>query len=156
MLVQTIKKMCENIFSREHSAKKFAVTVCLGVYIGISPFIGFHTIMTFLFAWLFALNTGTLFAVSFLIHNPWTTIPIYAFDHFFGKWLFRICNVDYSCFDPVWVDSWNDFLMNHTGISGVSPVAFLVGGNLLALIMSVIMYPLAKRLFEVYRSKKVI
>jgi uncharacterized protein (DUF2062 family) len=112
--------------------------------------------MTFFFAWFFALNIAVLFAVSFLIHNPWTTLPIYSLDHIFGKWVFNVLNIDYVQFDPSWVESFNNFLLQHTGISGLSLSAFLVGGNLLAVGVSVMLYPVLKRFFQAYLSRKLL
>lgn len=154
MIGQRLQRIVEKVVAQERSAKKLAVTFCLGVYIGISPFAGFHTIMTFLFAWLFTLNIAALFAVSFLIHNPWTTLPIYTLDHFFGKMVFKFFGIDCMQFDPAWVESCNHFLMHHTGISGLSLTAFLVGGNILAVGISVMLYPFLKRIFEAYLAKK--
>jgi len=156
MIRERIRLFLDKLIAHERSPRKLAATVCLGVYIGISPLVGFHTIMTFLFGWLFALNIAVLFTVSFLIHNPWTTIPIYAMDHVFGKWLLGIFNIDGMQFDPEWVESCNLFLKTHTGISGLSLTAFLVGGNLLAVSISVMLYPLAKRVFAYYLSKKLV
>jgi uncharacterized protein (DUF2062 family) len=150
-----IRAFANKLIAYEQSSTKFALTVCLGTYIGISPLIGLHTLLLFFCAWLFTLNLGTLFAVSFIIHNPWTTIPIYTIDHLFGQWIFNLCNIDGTQWDPAWIEWCNEFLYTHVGISGVSLSAFLVGGNLLAIGISVIMYPIAKRLFEAYITEKV-
>jgi len=154
MLVKRIHSFLDRVIMHERSPRRLALTVSLGVYIGISPFIGFHTIMTFLFGWLFALNLAVLFAVSFLIHNPWTTLPIYMFDHYVGQLFFGFFNMDGMQFDPTWVESCNLFLKTHTGISGLSLTAFLVGGNLLAVAASLIIYPFAMYIFEQYLSHK--
>jgi len=140
----------------EQSPHKLALTCALGVFIGISPLIGLHTVMTFVFAWLFSLNIATLFAISVLINNPWTMVPVYSIDHLFGTWLFNYLNIDYLQLEPVWVESCNVFLKEHTGITGLSLSAFLVGGNLLAIGISIILYPLAKRIFTNYLSNKLL
>jgi uncharacterized protein (DUF2062 family) len=156
MIIQRAYLFLDKLIAHERSPRKLAATVCLGVYIGISPLVGFHTVMTFLFGWLFALNMAVLFSVSILIHNPWTTLPIYALDHYFGQWLFEIFNIDSMQFDPAWVESCNMMLKSYTGISGLSLSAFLVGGNLLALGISVMLYPVVKRAFTHYLSKKLL
>jgi len=156
MIIPRLILWIDKLIAQEKSPKKLAITFCLGIYIGISPFAGFHTIMTFFLGWFFALNIAALFSVSFLIHNPWTTLPIYALDHAFGKWFLHLLGIDYVSFDPTWMESCNNFLMHHTGISGLSLSAFLVGGNLLAVGISVMLYPVAKRVLEGYISKKLL
>ena len=47
------------------------------------------------------------------------------------------------------------FLKEHTGINGLSLSAFLIGGNLLAIAISIALYPVMKRMFAAYLSRKV-
>lgn len=156
MVRKKIRSLVERLMALEHqsSAHKLALTCSLGVFIAISPLIGAHTAMTLLFGWLLRLSIPALFAVSVFVNNPWTMAPIYSFDHFFGKWLLEVLNIDYLSWDPAWVKSFNLFLEQHAGISGVSLSAFLFGGNLLATGISVMLYPPMKRVFAIYLSKK--
>lgn len=153
MIFKRMRIAIEQLISKERSPKKLALTCCLGVYIGFSPFIGFHTVMTFLFGWMFAVNIAVLLTISVLINNPWTMISVYSLDHIFGKWLFKLLSIDSMQLDPLWIESCNLFLKQHTGISGVSLAAFLLGGNLLGMAISVMLYPLIKRVFINYLSK---
>lgn len=154
MVRKKIRSLVEQVASQGQCASKLALTCSLGIFIGISPFVGAHTAMTFLLGWALRLNIPRLFAVSMLIHNPWTMVPIYSFDHFFGKWLFSFFNIDPMSLNPAWVASLNFFLERYTGISGLSLTAFLIGGNLLAISISVILYLPMKRVFTMYLSKK--
>jgi uncharacterized protein (DUF2062 family) len=154
-MVAQIRSLAERLVSHEQSAHRLALTCALGVFIGISPLIGGHTAMTFLLGWIFGLSIPAVFAVSVFINNPWTMVPIYSLDHLFGKWLLSVFNIDYLSWDPVWVESCNFFLKQHTGISGLSLSAFLFGGNLLAVGVSVMLYPLMKRVFTMYIPKSV-
>lgn len=146
----------ERLINQEHSPERLAVTFCLGVYIGISPLVGLHTVLTFFCGWFFRLSLPALFAVSIFIHNPWTTIPIYALDHFFGVWLFKAVGIDPMMFEPEWMLSCNEFLLRHTGISGLSLSAFMIGGNLLAVTISVMLYPFMRHFFRSYLASKTI
>ncbi len=62
-----------------HVAMSFAV----GTFIGISPFLGVHTIMGFFVAQYFRLNTFVTVSAVW-ITNPWTLIPIYSFNTWVG------------------------------------------------------------------------
>jgi|SRR5579863_6972012 uncharacterized protein len=156
MIIGRLRSFIERLAKHERSPKKLAMTFCLGIYIGFSPFIGFHTAMSFLFGWLFTLNVATLFIISHLVNNPWTMVPVYTVDHFFGKWLFNVFNIDGMQWNPVWFESFNLFLKQHTGISGLSLSAFLVGGHLLGIAISVMLYPFIKRVFTTHLSKKML
>ena len=153
MILTRIRSLIGRLIAQEQSPHKLALTCAIGAYIGISPLVGLHTVMTFVVAWMFSLNIGILFAVSMSIHNPWTMMPVYIIDHLFGKWLFAMLHIDYLQWEPSWVESCNVFLKEHTGITGLSFSAFFIGGNLLAIGISVIMYPLAKRVFTNYLAK---
>jgi len=150
MVLAQIRALIKRLMYQEKSPHKLALTCALGVFIGISPLIGFHTIMTILFGWMFALSIPAIFAVSVFVNNPWTMVPVYSIDHLFGSWFFNCLEIDCTQLDPSWVESCNLFLKHHTGISGLSLSAFLVGGNLLAVGISVMLYPLMKRFFTVY------
>lgn len=154
MISAQIRALAERLMTQERSPHKLALTCVLGVFIGISPLIGLHTVMTIAFGWMFALSIPALFAVSVLVNNPWTMVPVYSIDHLFGTWFFNFLRIDYTQLDPSWVESCNLFLKQHTGITGLSLSAFLVGGNLLAIGISVMLYPLMKRFFTIYISQK--
>jgi uncharacterized protein len=155
MVFNKIQSLLQRMAASERCPSKLAFTCALGIYIGISPLIGLHTAMIFLFGWMFALSIPLLFAVSVLVHNPWTMMPVYALDHVFGKWLFTLFEIDYLRWDPAWVETCNVFLKEHTGITGLSLTAFLVGGNLLGIGVSVMLYPLMKRVFAKYLAQKI-
>jgi len=150
MVFKRINALIKRIIDSERSPAKLAFTCALGIYIGIAPFIGLHTALVFFFGWMFAVSIPVLFTVSILIHNPWTMMPVYAIDHLFGKWLFGVLEIDYLQWDPAWVETCNVFLKEHTGITGLSLSAFLVGGNLLAIGISVMLYPVMKQVFTRY------
>lgn len=153
MVLERINSFIRKIIASERCPTRLALTCALGIYIGISPLVGLHTAMIFLFGWMFALSIPVLFAVSVLVHNPWTMMPVYAIDHIFGKWLFTTLQIDYLQWDPAWVETFNVFLQQHTGITGLSLTAFFVGGNLLGVGVSLMLYPLMKRVFTRYLEK---
>lgn len=154
MLRKRMRALAERLLLQERSPHRLALTCSLGAFIAISPLIGAHTLMTFLFGWLLQLSIPAVFAVSFFINNPWTVVPIYSFDHIFGKWLFGVLNVDHTAWEPTWLESCYLFLKQHTGISGISLSALLVGGHVLALAAGVIAYIPMKKIFKRICSNK--
>ncbi len=67
-----------SIFYVKDTPHRIALAFALGVIMGISPFLGLHTIGAFFLAWLFGLNRLVAF-VGVCLNNPWTIVPIYSF-----------------------------------------------------------------------------
>lgn len=62
---------------------KLSLAFAIGVFIGMSPLLGIHTILGLLVAYVFRLNKLATI-VGIYITNPWTIIPIYTFSTFVG------------------------------------------------------------------------
>jgi uncharacterized protein (DUF2062 family) len=129
----------------ERDSSKLALGVSLGIYIALSPFIGFHTAMAFLFAWLFGLNVAILLSVSMLINNPWTMVPVYGSGYWFGDWLLSKIGIAHYALNPSWMSACNNWLRDYLPKDGISLWAFLVGGNLLGILLALISYVPVKR-----------
>lgn len=148
MIRKRMRSLAKRLFLKERSPHKLALTCSLGAFIAISPLVGGHTLMTFLFGWLLRLSIPAVFMVSMFINNPWTMVFIYSFNHLFGKWLFGLFNIDHTSWEPAWLESCYLFIKQHTGISGLSVSALLVGGHILALCVSLIVYMPMKKIFQ--------
>ena len=61
----------------------------LGIFIGISPLFGIHTILGISLAHLFRLNRFVTI-IGVYVTNPWTIIPIYTFCTWVGAKCFGI------------------------------------------------------------------
>jgi len=59
------------------SPRKIAISFGIGVFIGMSPVLGLHTVLAILIAWIFRLNKFVTL-VGVYITNPWTIVPIYT------------------------------------------------------------------------------
>ena len=148
-MLNWIKKFFSRLILHEGSPNKLALSFCVGNYIAFSPFIGFHGIMAFVFSWLFRLNLAVTFATAYFVNNIWTAIPVYTADYIFGHWLvhslFRL-NVD--SFTPRWMDAISLFLEQKLGLPRPCFWSFLIGGNILGIIISIALYPGMQRLFK--------
>lgn len=78
-----------SIFQIKDTPHRIAVAFALGVFVGISPLLGFHTIGAFFLAWVFGLNR-LVAVVGVYITNPWTIVPIYSFSLWVGARLIGI------------------------------------------------------------------
>jgi len=128
-------------FSPEILAWSFAV----GVYIAFSPFPGCHTIMILVTRFFFRCNVPILF-FSTSFNNPWTMIPFFSLDYFFGHWLVH----SVLGLNPGMVIS-----LEKVGLSGTLCLwSFLIGGNVLGIAGALISYPIMKRVFAAFARKK--
>jgi uncharacterized protein (DUF2062 family) len=72
-----------SIFQVNDTPHRIAVSFSCGIFWGISPFLGLHTIGALAFAWLFRLNK-LVSIVGVYVTNPWTIVPIYSFCIWIG------------------------------------------------------------------------
>ncbi|MBI4843790.1 MAG: DUF2062 domain-containing protein [Nitrospirae bacterium] len=72
------------------SPHRIALAFAVGVFMGNSPFLGFHYIGGIFLAWLFRLNKLVAF-VGVSVNNPWTIVPISTFCVWVGK---KILNIE--------------------------------------------------------------
>jgi len=144
VVLHFLKKPICWMASLERCPRQLSLSFCLGVYIAFSPFVGLHTAMVFLFSWLFALNFTVLLTVSCCINNPWTMVPVYGAGHLVGDWLFALFRCDGLQWNPWWVKSLNVSIAPYLGGTHISLWSFLIGGNLLGIVMSIAVYPIIK------------
>lgn len=153
-IAKRIQAFFEWLTDQERSPKKFALSFCMGIFIAFCPFIGLRTVMAFVFSRLFMLNFVVVLATLMVIHNPWTMIPVYGAGYFFGLWLFNCCGINPTEWDPVWLEPYVDMIKQKIGLSSLSLSVFLVGGNVLGIVISIISYPIVKYIFTLLMTKK--
>lgn len=79
-----VKKIFRRLFALDDTPERIALAFALGVFLAFSPFIGLHTFLGLVFAFLFGLNRFALFLGVF-VNNPWTLVPIYAAGTYLGS-----------------------------------------------------------------------
>ncbi len=71
------------VIKLRESPHKVALAFATGVFIGMSPLLGLHTLIGFAVVWIFRLNPFATLAGVY-ITNPWTVVPIYTFSTWVG------------------------------------------------------------------------
>jgi len=71
------------ILTLKDSPRKLALAFAVGVFIGMSPLLGLHTVLGIAFAWVFRLNR-VVTVTGVFVTNPWTIVPIYTFSTWVG------------------------------------------------------------------------
>jgi uncharacterized protein len=137
--------------------ERTALAFSIGIFIAFSPFLGVHTILATLLAFLFRFNKIAIYTGTF-VNNPFLTlVPIVLGSYAIGALILgrplkmppegvellkhpHIFSADY--YRRIFVHSWDL----------VEP--FAIGGMLLAVVCSLLAYPLTLRALRVYRSRK--
>lgn len=76
------RERLRQVLTIRESPGRVAAAFAMGVFIGMSPLLGFHTVLGLLVAWAFRLNRFVTL-VGVYVTNPWTIVPIYTF----GTWV---------------------------------------------------------------------
>ncbi len=85
----TFRARISHIFSIKETPHRIAVAFAVGVFVGMSPFLGVHTLLGIGVSYLFRLNKMVTL-IGVFVTNPWTIIPIYTFGTWTGAKLLGI------------------------------------------------------------------
>ncbi|MBA3751247.1 DUF2062 domain-containing protein [Candidatus Dependentiae bacterium] len=153
-MISSLKKKLMQLIQAEKSPARLSASFCVGTFIAILPVIPFQTPGLFVVCWLFSLNLAVTFAATYLVNNPFTLIPIYIMDYAFGVWFFKnLLGWNLDRYNPWWVEKGNDFLSQYIDIKKYLGSDFCIwylvlGGFVLAALVSVILYPFLKIVFR--------
>ncbi len=133
------------IFSVKDSPKKIAISFAVGIFIGMSPILGLHTVLGIAAAWMLRLNKFVTI-VGVYITNPWTIVPIYTFATWSGAKLLGMKKIIPSI-------DWNNISFNYL-LNEMSHLLlpFVFGTTLLGLLSAVAGYIIIYR--AVMRSRQ--
>lgn len=140
------------LMGREESLERVAAAVAVGVGVGLSPFIGFHFFLAIVFAFVFRLNKLDTVLGS-LVGNPWTLPPFFAAGYRLGRAILG--------YAPATVPAlkWQRILHHDFWVSfrgpGFGPrlASFLVGTTLLAAVVALATYLIARGVLKLYHRR---
>lgn len=87
-----LRDKLREVASINDSPRKIAISFAIGIFIGMSPVLGLHTMLGIAAAWLFRLNKFVTI-IGVYITNPWTIVPIYTFATWIGAKILGINKV---------------------------------------------------------------
>ena len=154
MIIQKVQEFGKKLLQAETSAKKFARSICVGIFIAFSPFVGFHTLMAVALCWLFSLNYPVTLSVQLAINNPLTIVPIYCCDYGFGKLVSSWCRIDFMHYMPSACSAFISPLCRLLGWPSDFIWTTFVGGNMLSVFLAIVMYIPIKWIFNKVHSRK--
>ena len=145
-LKKRFKDVYDQFISLKGKPEKIALGMAVGVFIGVTPTIPFHTITIVALTFLFRQNFTTAFIGATVISNPLTIPFLYVLQYHLGKCLLGngwgdIAFTNYSIWD----------IMN-TGWNIACPL--LLGGFIMALVLAIPAYFIAYRAVVIIRERR--
>ena len=144
--LEAVRQQLTHVLHLRETPHRTALAFALGVFIAFAPHYLFHTASVVFCAWAFRLNFLALFLGS-LINNPWTLIPILAASLYTGMLLMGASSSVTIEWGQMRVDNIFDMLSPYL-------IPFLVGACTLALVGSLIAYPVMRWAITRYRGLK--
>jgi uncharacterized protein (DUF2062 family) len=141
MVGTTLRRWINRLLKIEESPRRIALAFSIGVFIGFSPLLGFHTVIGLAIAFVFGLNRGAIL-LGLFINNPWTLVPIYAFATYLGGLVvgfpaaLSFSNLGWH---QVWRSEFWLALLKHWDF--LTPM--FVGSGMLSVFCAAVSYPLA-------------
>lgn len=113
--------------------RKVALSFAMGVFIGMSPLLGLHTVLGIALPPLLRLNPFVTI-IGVYVTNPWTIVPIYTFATWFGALLLGVEKIIPRI-------DWNDMSLSRLGGEMSHLLApFVFGTTVVGLISAVAGY----------------
>lgn len=155
--MRPLKDLIKKLLHIEDTPKRTALAYSIGIFLGFSPFLGFHTLVGLAIAFLFRLNRMAIF-LGIWTNTPWWIVPYYVFATWLGTKVMRF-QINIMTLKEIFklgtdkgfmsLDLWSQ-VASQKGLL----FSFLVGSLMLATFLSLAAYPLALRWIKFYRSHK--
>jgi uncharacterized protein (DUF2062 family) len=141
-----IKRFYRRFIRLKGNPEQVAVGLSIGVFVGITPTIPFHTVLAFTLALALKQNCTASVLGATAIGNPFTLPFLYITEYHLGKYLLgnnmnEVVFSDYHMWDIL-----------NLGWSVAYPL--LVGGIALAFILALPAYVIARKIVIILRRKK--
>jgi uncharacterized protein (DUF2062 family) len=141
--MESLRQRLTHVLHLQETPHRTALAFATGVFIAFAPHYLFHTASAAFCAWLFRLNYVAIFLGSF-INNPWTLIPILAASLYTGIFLMGGQSQPTIEWHQLTMDNLFDMLSPYL-------IPFLVGACTLAVMGSLLAYPLMRWAITRYR-----
>lgn len=144
----------------ERSCEKLTLSFCLGLFFALSPFIGLQTWMAILFCLIFRLNTTVAISTLYVVNNPFTMAPIFFIEYKLGYFILNDIFYVKIKSNPAWIDTILNFInkylfcMEKYLANGICFWCFFIGSMVASLVISIVLYPIMKKVFNLLLCKK--
>ena len=152
-----MKGLFKRLLHIEDTAERTAVAYSIGIFLGFSPFLGFHTLAGLAIAFLFNLNRVAIL-LGVWSNTPWFIVPYYMIATWIGMKVtgFRM---DKAILKRMFQSGMDQGFMSSDFWGRVASqwgllLSFMIGSLILAACFTLIAYPLSLEWIKFYRSRK--
>jgi len=142
--IESLRQRLAQILHLQETPHRTALAFATGVFIAFAPHYLFHMASVVFCAWLFRLNYVAVLFGS-LVNNPWTLIPILAASLYTGLFLLGESSPTTVEWDQLTMDNIFDMLSPYL-------IPFLIGACTLAVLASLLTYPVMRWTITRYRN----
>lgn len=152
-----IKDLIKRLLHIEDTPERTALAYSIGIFLGFSPFLGFHTLAGLAIAFLFRLNRVAIL-LGVWTNTPGWFVPYYVLATWIGMrvteyWIEWATLKEIFQLGKVQGFMSSDFWKQFASQSGLL-LSFLIGSLILCTLLSFVAYPLSLRWIRFYRSRK--
>jgi uncharacterized protein (DUF2062 family) len=149
-----VRGWLEQLLHTHDTPQRTAAAYALGVFLGFSPLLGFHTVLGLILA--FALRLNRVAVLLGVYSNlPWILVPYYTLSTWLGAALLRT-EVPPGVVEAVMTSlenrSWNEF---RSAAGSLKPVlwAFTFGSTVAAILLSLVSYRVSFVMITTHRAR---
>jgi uncharacterized protein (DUF2062 family) len=152
-----MKDLIKRLLKIDDTPERTALAFSMGVFLGFSPFLGFHTVLGVAIAFLFRLNRVAVL-LGVWSNTPWWIVPYYIAATGVGLWMTEF-QIDRELFGRtlqlardqgiIGSDLWAH-LMSQGGLL----LSFMIGSSILAAGLALVAYPFSLKWIKFYRSRR--
>jgi uncharacterized protein (DUF2062 family) len=151
-----MKDLLKKLLHTDDTPGRTALAYSIGIFLGFSPFLGFHTLIGLAIAFLFRLNRVAIL-LGVWSNNPWWIVPYYMGATRLGMWVIRF-QIDWAALREIFQLGMNRRFMGSDFWSRIASqwgllFSFLIGSLILCTLFSLVAYPLFLRWIKFYRSR---
>ena len=152
-----LKSLIKKLLHIEDTPERTALTYSIGIFLGFSPFVGFHTLAGLAIAFLFGLNRVAVL-LGVWTNTPWWIAPYYMIATWVGMWVTGFW-IDWATLKEIFQSGMDrGFMGSHFWSRGASQsgllLSFLIGSLILCTLLSLGAYPLSLKWIKFYRSRR--
>jgi len=155
--MRALKDLIKKLLHIEDTPERTALAYCIGIFLGFSPFLGFHTLGGLAIAFLFGLNRVAIL-LGVWTNNPWWIVPYYVIATWIGMKVTGY-SIEWTRLKEIFqlgrIEGFmsSGFSRQVSSQSGLL-LSFLIGSLILCTFLGLVAYPLSLRWVRFYRSHK--
>jgi len=152
-----LKGLIKKLLHIEDTPERTALAYAIGIFLGFSPFLGFHTLAGLAIAFLFGLNRVAIL-LGVWTNTPWWIVPFYMIATWVGMWITGFW-IDWATLKEIFQLGEDRGFMSSDFWSHIASqwgllLSFVIGSLILCTLLSFVAYPLSLKWIKFYRLRR--